>query len=105
MSTEPRVLTIAANRPFLDTLAAGLLAEAGDDPQKLGDYLILLPTRRACRALGEAFLRAGEGRALILPSVRPLGDVDEEGLSFHLPAGDAALTLPRRSPKPVASCC
>lgn len=99
MSDAPRVLNIAPNRPFLDTLAAGLLSEAGDDPQSLADHLILLPTRRACRELAEAFLRAGAGRPLILPSVRPLGDVDEEALSFHLSAGDEMLTLPPPIPE------
>jgi ATP-dependent helicase/nuclease subunit B len=99
MTEAARILTIAPGHPFLDTLAAGLLAEAGGEPERLADYLILLPTRRACRALGEAFLRAGEGRPLILPSIRPLGDVDEEALTFHLPAGDAALTLPPAIPE------
>ena len=32
MRESGRVLTIAPNRPFLDTLAAGLLAEAGGEP-------------------------------------------------------------------------
>jgi ATP-dependent helicase/nuclease subunit B len=99
MSDAARILTIAPGRPFLDTLAAGLLAEAGGEPHVLADYLILLPTRRACRALGEAFLRVGEGRPLILPAIRPLGDVDEEALAFHLAAGDAALTLPPAIPE------
>lgn len=99
MSESARILTIAPGRPFLDTLAAGLLAEAGREPDVLADYLILLPTRRACRALGEAFLRVGEGRPLILPAIRPLGDVDEEAMAFHLPVGDAALALPPAIPE------
>ena len=99
MSAAARILTIAPGRPFLDTLAAGLLAETGGEPERLADYLVLLPTRRACRALGEAFLRVGEGRPLILPAIRPLGDVDEEALVFHLPAGAAALTLPPAIPE------
>ncbi|MBE9553075.1 MAG: double-strand break repair protein AddB [Proteobacteria bacterium] len=99
MSDAARILTIAPGRPFLDTLAAGLLAEAGGEPERLAEYLILLPTRRACRALGEAFLRVGEGQPLILPAIQPLGDVDEEALAFHLPAGDAALTLPPAIPE------
>ena len=99
MSDTARILTIAPSQPFLDTLAAGLLGEVGDEPQRLADYLILLPTRRACRALGEAFLRVSGGRALILPAIRPLGDVDEDSLAFHLPAGDAALTLPPAIPE------
>src|SRR5262249_8579760 len=36
--------------------------------------------RRACRALREAFLRASTGRALLLPRLRPIGDVDEDEL-------------------------
>ena len=99
MTETDRILTIAPGQPFLDTLAAVLLAEAGDEPHLLADYLILLPTRRACRALGEAFLRVGGGRPLILPAIRPLGDVDEEAMAFHLVAGDAALTLPPAIPE------
>ncbi len=41
---------------------------------------VLLPTRRACRALREAFLRQSEGRPLLLPRMAPIGDVDEEEL-------------------------
>jgi ATP-dependent helicase/nuclease subunit B len=99
MTGASRILSIAPGRPFLDTLAAGLLAEAGGEPHLLADYLILLPTRRACRALGEAFLRVGGGRPLILPAIRPLGDVDEEALAFQLAADDAALTLPPAIPE------
>ena len=60
ISHEPRhasVYTVSANRPFVDVLAAGLLDETADDNLRLADYTILLPTRRACRALTEAFLR------------------------------------------------
>ena len=57
-------------RPFLTALAAALLA--GDlpapggerpDPLELADVTLLLPTRRATRALQEAFLRGVERRA------------------------------------------
>ncbi|WP_259781684.1 double-strand break repair protein AddB [Aestuariispira ectoiniformans] len=75
-----RVLNISRTRSFVDALAAGLLAEVGDDPLALADITILLPTRRACRALREAFLRLGEGKAMVLPTMRPVGDVDEEEL-------------------------
>ncbi|MEQ8602162.1 MAG: double-strand break repair protein AddB [Marivibrio sp.] len=77
------VYTIPPTRPFVDALAAGLLAEAEAHPrgaESLADTLILLPTRRACRSLREAFLRASDGRALLLPRMQPIGDVDEEEL-------------------------
>ena len=59
------VFSISHDLPFGDVLARGVLARWGDDPLKLGAVQILLPTRRACRALQEAFLRVSEGRSLI----------------------------------------
>lgn len=77
------VFTIPPGAAFVDALAKGILAESGDDPSALLDYTILLPTRRACRSLRDAFLRAGDGRAMLLPTMRPLGDVDEDEFAFH----------------------
>lgn len=88
----PSVFTIPPTRPFVDALAAGLLAEAEASPrgvESLADTLVLLPTRRACRSLREAFLRASDGRALLLPRMQPIGDVDEEELILGA-VGDAA---------------
>ena len=82
----PRVTTIPVGVSFVDTLARGLLARVGD-PLELSRGTILLPTRRACRALQDAFLRASDGRALLLPQLLPLGDLDAEEL---LLAGDGA---------------
>ncbi len=80
------VFTIAACLPFADTLAAGLLAEAGGDPLALAACEVLLPNRRARRALSDAFLRLSEGRPLLLPRMRTIEAVDEEDLL--LTAGD-----------------
>ena len=93
-----QVLTIAPGLPFLDALAAGLLHETGGAAEALADYTVLLPTRRACRSLAEAFLRVGDGKPLLLPGIRPLGDVDEDSLSLRLSSGDDALTLPPEIP-------
>lgn len=81
--TDPAVFTIAPGRAFLDLLAAGILKQYGADPLTLARVTVLLPTRRACRALTEAFLRQGDGQALLLPSIRPLGDIDEDELDLH----------------------
>jgi ATP-dependent helicase/nuclease subunit B len=43
-------------------------------------YRAPVPTRRACRALQETFLRLGEGRPLLLPRPEPLGDIDADEL-------------------------
>jgi len=81
------VFTISPDRPFLDDLVEGLLAEPrfgiGADPAALASVRIFLPTRRACRSLAEAFVRAGGGRPLLLPRITPLGDIDEDELAFQ----------------------
>ncbi|MFQ5938827.1 MAG: double-strand break repair protein AddB [Alphaproteobacteria bacterium] len=76
------VYTIPPGVAFLDALAAGVLAEAASDPLALSRYTLLLPTRRACRALGEAFLRQTGGRPLLLPRMMPIGDLDEDELTL-----------------------
>lgn len=88
--TSPAVFTIPPGESFVDALAGGLLAETADDPLSLASILILLPSRRSCRALREAFLRQSHGRPLLLPRMRPLGDADEEELSL---ADDGRLDL------------
>jgi len=75
-----RVCTIPAEQPFVDALAAGLLDAAGGGPEALTGTLVLLPTRRACRSLVEAFLRRAEAGALLLPQIQPIGEVDADEL-------------------------
>ena len=80
MSVPTGVTTIPPGVPFVDALARGLLAETEGDPLALARMTVLLPQRRTARALHEAFLRLAEGRALLLPRMMPLGDVDAEEL-------------------------
>ena len=80
--TLPEVYNIGAGIPFVDVLATGILAKTDDEAVALAAVTVLLPTRRACRALGEAFLRLSGGRPLLLPKLTPLGDIDEEELAF-----------------------
>ncbi|MEC7537330.1 MAG: hypothetical protein VYB59_08535, partial [Pseudomonadota bacterium] len=78
--TTPSVFTIQAGVSFVDTLAQGVMRDIGGDPFALSDCLILLPNRRACRALREGFLRVTDGRPLLLPELRPIGEADEDEL-------------------------
>ncbi len=78
---------------MVDALAEGLLQRYGEGERDLGDVTVLLPTRRACRSLTDAFLRRSEGRALLLPRIQPLGETDETESAFSLdeePAGGIA---------------
>src|SRR3546814_20201994 len=68
---RPSVSTIPPHRAFVDALAAGLLARAGDDPMVLARELVLLPNNRSCRALSDAFVRRLGPRGLLLPRMAP----------------------------------
>lgn len=85
------VLTIPAGVAFADALAAALLDRAGADPLALAETLVLLPTRRACRTLREAFLRRSHGSPVLLPRLRPLGDLDADELLFADPTAAEAI--------------
>lgn len=60
-----------------------MLDDARRDPLALTRATILLPTRRAGRALRDAFLRAADGAALLLPRMVPLGDVDADEIALR----------------------
>ena len=91
---QPTVFTIDPGEAFVDVLVRGLMQRYGGDPLALGRVLLLLPTRRAVRAVGEAFLRHSDGQAMILPAMRPLGDVDTEELAFDENESAEGLELP-----------
>ena len=86
---SPRWFTIASHRPFLRDLAHGLLDALGEG---LAEAVVLTPSRRSVRALGEAFVETIGGRALLLPQVRALGDLDEGEAPFE--PGRLAQRLP-----------
>lgn len=80
----PRLFTIAPDKPFLEVLAEQVLkgfpCTDGKPPGKLdlARWTILLPTRRAVRELEEIFFRLAGGSGVLLPRIRPLGDIDED---------------------------
>ena len=77
---SPALYTVPSGFPFTDALVAGVLHRTKGDALALAEQTILLPTRRACRAVREAFLRAGKGRPLLLPRLLAVGDPDESDL-------------------------
>ena len=72
---------------------------------QLADTTLLLPTRRATRALQEAFLKAAGGTALLLPRIRPIIGAAEEDLSIGALAAaeEAFLTGTTRDVQPIRS--
>lgn len=100
----PRVFSIPPGVPFLPTLAEALLGGTlvpgfrhDGDPLALADATIFVPTRRAARQLRAEFAARAGGTA-ILPTIRPLGDVDED-LGFF----DPTLPEPAELAPPVGA--
>ncbi|EGD58683.1 helicase [Novosphingobium nitrogenifigens DSM 19370] len=75
MRAGPQVYSIAAHRGFADALVAGLIPRYREDGFGLARLTLLLPSRRAVRAVTEAFVRASGG-ALMLPRMAVVGDLD-----------------------------
>ena len=76
---------VVGGRPFLETLAEALVSGnlpvpggPRPGPLQLADMTLYLPTRRATRALQEAFLRVSGGRALLLPRIKPIAEGSDE---------------------------
>jgi ATP-dependent helicase/nuclease subunit B len=95
MSAQPpRVFSISPDTPFLETLASAVLKgfpkQDGSAPSsfELPRWTILLPTRRAVRELEDTFFRLTGKSGLLLPRIRPIGDIDEDLLA---PAHDVDL--------------
>lgn len=84
---QKKIFNIAAGEDFSRVLALSLLDETQGRSELLTRYKILLPTRRACRVLRDAFLDLSDGRPVLLPQMTPVGDVDEEDLSLLIFGG------------------
>jgi ATP-dependent helicase/nuclease subunit B len=72
-SAHPAIFTIPAHRAFADALAAGLIAQFGQDRLGLARGIVLLPNNRAITALRDAFVRRSDG-GLLLPRLVAVGD-------------------------------
>lgn len=75
---RPSVFTIPPHVAFVDALAMGLLDRTRGDPMRLARATVLLPNRRAVRALTDAFVRLSDEGGLLLPRMTPIGDLDED---------------------------
>jgi ATP-dependent helicase/nuclease subunit B len=87
----PRVYSIAPSGRFLNDLASEILCGFPFGSEKkitppLGQWTILLPTRRAARVLGSLLMARCGKAAMLLPTIRPIGDIDDDRLTFINPS-------------------
>lgn len=89
------IYNISSSCCFVETLAQKLLNEYADTKLDLAKTLILLPNRRACRSLAEAFVRLQGMKPTLLPQMRAIGDVDEDEILFNNALNnDSLLSIP-----------
>ncbi|WP_417672299.1 double-strand break repair protein AddB, partial [Roseibium sp.] len=82
---KDNIFTVPPSVPFLKTLAEKLVDgtlvpgfRPLDDPLLLSKVTLYLPTRRAARLLPDIFQELFGGRPVLLPVIKPVGDVDED---------------------------
>ncbi|WP_411036202.1 double-strand break repair protein AddB [Shinella sp. BYT-45] len=85
-----RIYSIPASLPFLKTVAASLVdgrlvpgfTYDPADPLALADVTIYVPTRRSARVIRSEFVDLLGGRSAILPTIRALGETDDDSGFF-----------------------
>lgn len=89
MAERPRLFSIPPSVPFLETLVEKLVDGALvpgfrplDNPHRLPSVTLYLPTRRSARLLPQVFQKKFEGKPVLLPAIRPVGDADEDAQSL-----------------------
>lgn len=75
-----KIWNISASNCFTDIVATKFIEEYTDNPLDLADVLFLLPNRRACKSLAEAFVRNQGLKPTLLPQMMPIGEVEEEDI-------------------------
>lgn len=96
--SDSHIFSVAPALPFLPTLRDAILdgtliggTPIGDDWLRLATVTIYVPTRRAARTLRSLFVERMAGGAALLPSIRPLGDFDEDAGFFDQSATQQTL--------------
>ncbi|MDR1495015.1 MAG: hypothetical protein LBI29_03205, partial [Rickettsiales bacterium] len=74
-----RIFNIEANYDFLGSVSKFLDNNFGNGLE-ICDMLLLLPNRRSVNALRSVFLKASRGGARFTPTLKAIGDIDEEAI-------------------------
>ncbi len=77
------IYTIAAGHDFFAHVIKFSWDLAQKSQEKLGQQLILVPSRRAAKSLQEAYLNAFDGIPILAPTIRALGDLDADDVFLY----------------------
>lgn len=84
------ISTVPGHAAFLDSVAAGFIADAGKDPEALSNRMLLVPDSETAIALKRAFVvRLGDNITL-LPHIEAVDSLDPATVALQV-AGDAKL--------------
>ena len=73
---KKNIFNIALDKSFLDEITNLLLQEVNFSSEQLSEYLLLLPNKRLIKNLQESFLRTTGGKALLLPKMISIAELD-----------------------------
>jgi ATP-dependent helicase/nuclease subunit B len=81
------IYSIASEQPFLRVLARAVLSgfPIDDTSVPLSRWTILVPNRRSARSLQAIFLEESGRKSLLMPLIKPIGDIDEDLVGDSLP--------------------
>lgn len=89
-----KIFNINAGSSFVDVLAERYLKEYEGNPEGLANVLFLLPNRRACQSLSDAFVRCRGLTPTILPQIKPIAEADEDEVLLTLDSSVLENLLP-----------
>ena len=81
MSSD-KIYNIRYSIPFWDTLANIYLSKYAPNNLELASVLFLVPNRRACKSLSDAFIRQQGLKPAILPQIVSITEIDDDELFF-----------------------
>lgn len=87
------IYTIAAGYDFFAHVIKFSWDLAQQSQEKLGQQLILVPSRRAAKSLQESYLDAFDGKPILAPTIRALGDLDADDLFLYGVGQDLSAAL------------
>ncbi len=82
MSSFDNIYNIPSSCPFWETLAEIYLNKFQHKKMCLADVLFLLPNRRACQALTNAFIKIQGLEPTILPQILPITEMEDDEIFF-----------------------